>query len=108
MAVLIAPQKITHYLLTDRTADAAGKNAFFTAIGFTAAAWQTLEAALRAHPQLAALEWVEPDTGYGEKHVFRCHLPPAPNGRLYCIRSVWMRRGKDLHFVTAYPQPPQG
>ncbi len=106
MAYIVAPRKITHYLLADATAEAAGKRKFFTSIGYRLENWQTLQAALAEHPAIATPTGTRPDIGFGEKHIFLCHLPPAPNGRTYCIRSVWMRRGADFHFVTAYPQPP--
>lgn len=105
MARLVAPRKITGYLLATTTPEAAAKARFFIAAGFTRERPQELAEALRAHPETAALERVFPDAGYGEKLVYRCAMPPAPDGRAYCVRSVWMRRGADLHFVTAYPQP---
>jgi hypothetical protein len=108
LAYIVAPRKITHYLLSGASPTAAGKAAFFRNAGFRMADWPALAAALTAHPTTAALERIEPDAGYGRKYVYLCGMPAAPNGRRYCVRSVWMSRGSDFFFVTAYPQttPP--
>ncbi len=100
----VDPKKLLNYLLSTATPEAAGKSRFFHGAGFTAEAWQALQAALLAHPLRAALEYEDPSSPYGRKLIFRCTLPGAPNGRAYCVRSVWQLRGGVYWFLTAYPQ----
>lgn len=80
--------KILRYLLSDATPTAAAKNRFFRSAGYTPEAWQDLAFALTAHPTTALLH-KSMTTIHGERRVYRCDLPVAPNGRRYCILSVW-------------------
>jgi hypothetical protein len=99
----IHPDKIQKYLLDEASANAAAKNRFFRTAGFTPEHWQVLELALLEHPRIATLEGVE-GSRYGEKYVYRCNLPPEPNGKSYCVRIVWQNRDDAFWFVTAYPK----
>jgi hypothetical protein len=61
---------------------------------------------LTAHPARAQLH-KSMATIHGERRVYRCNLPPSPNGRIYCILSAWERRSDGaVWLVTAYPQSP--
>jgi hypothetical protein len=104
MAFRIDPSKILNYLFSDRTPEAASKNRFFRTIGFDPADWKALESVLLRHPLTSRLEDKDYSSSYGTKHIYRCAMPPAPNGKTYCIRTVWQERGGDFWFVTAYPQ----
>ena len=100
----VHPDKILRYLLSNTTPTAAAKNRFFRAAGYTPEAWRVLEAALTAHPT-AALLFKSMTTIHGERQVYRCDLPASPNGRRYCIMSVWEQRADGVWWlVTAYPQ----
>jgi hypothetical protein len=101
-AFRVHPDKIQKYLLSTHTLAASGKSKFFTQIGYTLANWRRLEQALLLHPHVAALE-VTIDDIYGPKETYRCNLPPAPDSKQYCVRSVWQLRGGIKWFVTAIP-----
>jgi hypothetical protein len=100
----IDPDKILKYLLNETSQAAAGKNKFFRGVGFSPERWKVLEQALLEHPTKAVLESIEVSQ-YGEKHIYRCNIPPAPNGREYCIRTVWQKRDGIFWFLSAYPRP---
>jgi hypothetical protein len=105
MQFLIDPLKITNYLLTQsQQADPAaiGKSKFFRGIGYTLKNWTVLREALLQHPTTASLERTV--TEPRRKRVYRCSLPTAPNGEVYCIRTVWAERDGAHWFITAYPQ----
>ena len=100
----VHPDKILKYLLSDSSTVAAGKNRFFRAAGYSPLSWQILETALSAHPTVAKLHKTMA-TVHSERRIYRCHLPQSPNGKAYCILSVWERRlDGAFWFVTAYPQ----
>lgn len=105
MTFRIDPNKILNYLLSEATPPAAGKSRFFRGIGFAPEDWRALRDALLRHPETARLEYEDGESPYGRKSVFRCDLPAAPNGKIYCIRSVWQLRGDAWWFLTAYPWP---
>ena len=100
----IHPDEILRYLLSDTTPVGASKNRFFRGAGYSPRSWHILEAALSAHPAVARLH--KPMTTiHGERRIFRCNMPVSPNGRTYCILTVWERRFDGAFWlVTAYPQ----
>ena len=100
----VHPDKILKYLLNQTSDPAAAKNRFFRSVGFSPEQWRVLEQALLEHPTKATLERTE-YTQYGEKRIYRCKLPPAPNGKEYCVRTVWQRRDDIFWFLSAYPRP---
>lgn len=104
MAWTVEPRKLTNYLLSDATPESSGKRQFFMAIGFSAARADQLGAALLAHKDTARLEYEDEASPYGRKRIFRCALPEAPNGKVYCVRTVWQLRGDTWRLLTAYPQ----
>jgi hypothetical protein len=92
--------KITHYLLAHPS-----KAPFFLGIGYTLGAWRVLREDLLQHPSMARFERFRPDT-WGMKAIYRCLMPVAPNGRQYCVRTVWQQKPSgEWRFLSAYPQP---
>jgi hypothetical protein len=102
----IEDSKITRYLLSTHTPKAVEKNAYFTSIGYSYANWTLLRDHLLEHPRNAQFESAEDDV-WGMKHLYRCLLPPSPDGRQHCIRSIWqLRRDDNWWFITAVPRQP--
>ena len=101
--VEVEKEKITGYLLNPLHPDAAGKAAFFTAMGFTDDEWEGLANALR---QVAACCPVvrEVDSPHGAKYVVDGAMP-TPIGRTPSVRTIWIiNQGEDTpRLVTAYP-----
>jgi hypothetical protein len=98
----VAEPKITNYLLDLSHPLGASKAAFFRDCGFSHAEWQTMAAALAAHPVLNQIE-SKTDTPHGSKYVVRCNLA-TPDGRNPCVVTVWMKEGDTpARLVTAYP-----
>jgi hypothetical protein len=105
MVYRIDQAKIVNYLFSNRSAESAGKSKFFQSAGFDPVKWQVLAAALLGHPQAALLEYTDASGAYGTKYIFICDMPVAPNGKIYCMRSVWQERDDGFRwFVTAYPR----
>jgi hypothetical protein len=103
-AVTTSREKITDYLLNPLHPDAAGKAAFFAALGFTIENWQRLADALR---QVAvncpvASKVVTP---HGTKYVLDGAMT-TPVGSKPWVRTVWIvDRGENVpRLVTAYPR----
>lgn len=97
---IIAPEKLTHYLLTPRPKD--DKSRLLGRIGFSIDAPGVLEAAIRLHASEGDAVMDAQDV-YGEHFVLIGKLT-GPSGVLN-IKSVWVRRvGEDtVRFVTLYP-----
>jgi hypothetical protein len=102
---VVESRKITDYLLSTQTPEAEGKCKFFRdTLGYSLQDWTDLERDLLAHPGMAELESEELAPG-GVKFVFRCRMPSSPNGKQYCICSVWKEdRPGRRRFITAYAQ----
>jgi hypothetical protein len=79
------------------------KAAFFESLGYSADAWQRLEADLRV---LAAVEeaTIGNQTKYGQKYELRGTLT-GESGRSASVLTVWIVRwGEEVpSFVTAFP-----
>lgn len=99
----INSQKITHYLLSDRTKESAGKNKFLINAGYRDNNWKQLEQDILQHPLIARLEETY-STEHGITRVYLCYLPPSPNGRRYCVKTVWMEKDGGIWFITLIPQ----
>jgi len=98
---LIAPEKITNYLLRWRVED--DKSAFLAKAGYTLDTADRLAADLRA--QLLPLEAELFDRSeYGDKYIIRGKLK-GPNQKVLRVVSVWMieNAGGMAKFVTLYP-----
>ena len=98
---IIAPEKLTDYLL--RTRDDHDKWGFLAVAGYLSAHAVRLESDIREQllPMPATPAGVNP---YGEKFVIRGNLT-GPNGRTLRVLSVWMlEKATGLtKFVTLYP-----
>lgn len=100
---LIEPAKVRDYLLSREHPIGRFKAVFFESLGYSADAWQRLEADLRA--LAVAGEAVLGDrTKYGQKYEVRGTLN-GPSGRPASLVTVWIVRwGEDApRFVTAFP-----
>ncbi|HVH78069.1 MAG TPA: hypothetical protein VM782_01655 [Stellaceae bacterium] len=99
--------KVSDYLLNpNHSPQAAGKEKFFTAHGFSRAAVDQLKRALLDHARRNQISGAL-TTAFGEKYEVSCQLT-TPDGRNPCVISVWIVEPPDLNprFVTAYPNPP--
>ena len=101
-AVVGAP-KVRDYLLSDSHPVGRFKAAFFKALGYSAAGWESLAADLRRHAtdnEAVATEANE----YGQKYEVRGMLE-GPVGKATVLVAVWIvLRGEDFpRFVTAFP-----
>jgi len=97
--------KITRYLLNPSHPAGGSKAVFFLRFGFTAAGWQRLAWALRAHAIENEVSETE-ETRYGVRFVVDGPLS-APDGTVLNVRSAWfIDAGSEMpRFVTAHPLP---
>lgn len=95
--------KVNDYLLNPEHPIGAAKAKFFAQVGFSQSDVEEFSAALRAHATQNTIADVIPHA-YGIKTVIDCFMP-APNGRAYCIRSVWndYQDGEPPRLITAHP-----
>ena len=93
----ISDDKINKYLLDANHPIGASKARFFSRIGFSLGDIQTMKRALLNHPNTATLIDTKHNQ-WGVRVQYRCDIL-APNGRKYCIITVW----QDKLLVTAYP-----
>ena len=105
-AFMIADDKITKYLLTvsaNALTEAKGKSKFFHGIGFSNLQPSGFSRCLLLHPSRAILTKRYINL-YGERLIYDCNLPDVPNGKIYCIRTVWQERPDgNFWLATAYP-----
>jgi len=98
---LIAPEKLTKYLLVQREFD--DKSQFLQHAGYTLENWEQLEQDLRIQvlPQDATL--IE-QTIYGDIFEIRALLT-GPNGQALLVKTIWMNelRSGVTKFITLYP-----
>jgi hypothetical protein len=99
----IPQKKIVNYLLSETHDSGRAKATFFTRVGFTTEAWETLAHALRSHAVRHAIAKVE-SSPFGKRYVVEGDLP-TPSGRVPQVRVVWfIDNGEQVpRFVTAYP-----
>jgi hypothetical protein len=100
---LIEPAKVRDYLLSREHPIGRFKAVFFESLGYSADAWQRLEADLRA--LAVAGEAVLGDRAkYGQKYQVRGTLS-GPSGRSVSLVTVWIVRWGERapRFVTAFP-----
>ena len=98
---LIAPKKISHYLLVWREEN--DKSGFLATAGYTSKDARQLAEDLRT--QLLPGKAEQLDRGeYGGKYIIRGRLK-GPNGRVLNVISVWMIENSTgrAKFVTLYP-----
>jgi len=98
---VIAPEKLTRYLLVKRTFD--DKSQFLRQAGYTLDNWEQLEQDLRLQvlPHDATL--IE-QTVYGNIFEIRSALT-GPNGKTLFVNTIWMNefRSGVTKFITLYP-----
>ena len=100
---VVAPEKLTRYLLSLTHPVGQSKAGFFRAHGFADENWPLLQAGLLAIARSEEVTETE-DTAHGTKYVL-AGLMPTPAGRAILVRTVWIiDNGSDVpRFVTAYP-----
>ena len=102
-ALRIDDRKITEYLLNDAHAMGAPKAAFFKSVGFSNPNIECLKSTMRDHAKANPI--AQSSTGpYGTKYVIDCEIE-MPNGKKYCIRTVWTDHhdGPTPRLITAHP-----
>ena len=106
MPFIVEDAKIVGYLLNlSGPEQARGKASFFRQLGFSPEGPEVMRRSLLGHPLTAHLVIDDIDIkGFGRKLVFECRLPDVPNGRAYCVRTVWIEDGGDYRLITAYPR----
>jgi hypothetical protein len=100
-STLIAPEKLSRYLLVPRLAD--DKSKFLAMAGYTRDGWQVLERDLRE--QILSMEAEEVErVKYGTVYEIRGNLQ-GPNGRILTVITIWMAEiaTEQTKFVTLYP-----
>jgi fructoselysine-6-P-deglycase FrlB-like protein len=95
--------KVVDYLLSESHPVGRFKSVFFTALGYSEAAWEVLAADLQRHAtdnEAVATE----ATQYGQKYEVRGSLK-APTGRTVVVITVWiiLHGEHSPRFVTAFP-----
>jgi hypothetical protein len=98
---VIAPEKLTRYLLVKRTVD--DKSQFLQQAAYVLDNWEQLEQGLRLQvlPREATL--IE-QTVYGNIFEIRSSLT-GPNGKTLFVNTIWMNelRSGAIKFITLYP-----
>ena len=100
---IVAPSKITDYLLSREHPRGRAKAAFFESFGFSRESWEELSNALKAHALADPVSGVSA-TPFG----MACEVVGrllSPDGRDPFVLVVWFsRNGEDLpRLVTAVP-----
>jgi hypothetical protein len=105
-AAELNPAKITGYLLNNTHPTGRHKADFFRAFGFALGAWETLAAALYAHPMRNRVVQ-EIATEFGPRWRVECSLT-TPDGRNPCVVTIWQAdaAGDPPRFITACPKQP--
>ena len=98
---VIAPEKLTKYLLVQREFD--DKSQFLRQAGCTLENWEQLEQDLRLQVLPSHAVPIE-QTDYGD--IFEiCSGLIGPNGKTLFVRTIWMNelRSGITKFITLYP-----
>jgi len=98
---LIAPEKLTRYLLVWRKHK--DKSKWLAQVGYTLENWRTLEEDLRR--QLLSLEATPTEsTKYGQMYEIADKLT-GPNGEILAVRTIWMTETATgvTKFITMFP-----
>ena len=98
---LIAPEKLTRYLLRWRPED--DKSAFLARAGYTLENADRLRQDIQSQLLPLDAEFLEP-TDYGPKYLIRGSLR-GPNGLELKVASIWMTEdaSQQTKFITLYP-----
>ncbi|MGQ2905742.1 MAG: DUF6883 domain-containing protein [Neoaquamicrobium sediminum] len=99
----IADNKVVDYLLNSNHPIGAAKAKFFEGVGHQRQDVESFKATMREHAASNPVALVETHA-FGIKHVIDCFVG-MPNGRSYCIRTVWNDHGDGLPpiLITAHP-----
>jgi hypothetical protein len=102
-ALRIDDSKITDYLLNETHSQGRSKASFFRAVGFANPNIDSFKIAMRNHARTNPIANYHPSP-YGTKTIIECQLL-MPNGKTYCIRSVWIDHNDGLapRLITAHP-----
>jgi hypothetical protein len=100
-ATLIAPKKLTKYLLVRREFD--DKSQFLRQAGYTLENWEQLDQDLRLQVLPHDAVPIE-QTVYGNIFEIRSSLT-GPNGQTLFVKTIWMDelRSGVTKFITLYP-----
>lgn len=100
---VVAPEKLTHYLLSPSHPVGQSKAKFFRLQGFTEENWVLLQTGLLTLARTGEVAETE-TTLHGTKYVL-IGAVPTPAGGTVLLRTVWIiDRGQNVpRFVTAYP-----
>jgi hypothetical protein len=98
---IIAPEKLTRYLLVQREFD--DKSQFLRQAGYTLENWEQLEQALRLQVLPNDVVLIE-QTVYGNIFEIRSSLT-GPNAQTLFVKTIWMDelRSGVTKFITLYP-----
>lgn len=101
--VVVRPDKITAYLLSESHPNGRHKGSFFMRFGFSINNWQQLSNALLKHAEEHEIAGVEPSP-FGTRYIIEGNME-SPDMRNPRIRSVWFIETESVipYFVTAYP-----
>ena len=99
----ISDSKVADYLLNSEHPIGASKAKFFEGVGHRRQDLEKFKATMREHAASNPVASVE-NHAYGIKHVIDCFVG-MPNGRSYCIRTVWNDHCDGLPpvLITAHP-----
>ena len=102
-SVVVKPEKITAYLLSEAHPSGRHKARFFMRVGFSLSNWQKLSRALVKHAEEHEVAGVEPSP-FGLRYIIEGNIA-SPDMRNPRIRSVWFIETESVipYFVTAYP-----
>lgn len=102
-ALRIDDKKVADYLLNDSHKEGGAKSAFFKSVGFAASEIEVFKSAMREHAKANPVAMTDTHA-YGRKFVVDCFLE-MPNGKSYCIRTVWNDHedGQPARLITAHP-----
>ena len=100
---IIDPVKLYGYLLSTSHPIGRFKASFFARLGYTAANWEALDAALREQHLTQSANLVGA-TVHGRKYEIRAILK-GPTRQSAVVLSVWIIRAGERapRFITAYP-----
>ena len=103
---LIAPEKLTQYLLIPRRRN--DKSRWLAQAGYTIKNWQLLEKDLRKQILSLAAIPIE-NTRYGQMYEIKGNLT-GPNGKTLAVCTIWMTETAtgDTKFITMYPEKGGG
>lgn len=100
---VVAPQKLSDYLLNVHHPEGMGKAIWFHTLGYNASNPQTLERDLLSVVQ-SSNDYLEKPSSHGMKYIVDGTIT-TPKGRQVSVTTVWIVDidRDELRLVTAYP-----